>query len=160
MERRNSESERRAIEAERKRVLDKTHADIRHYLSGGLDPKLKVKDDYLEVLTRDHMGRVKIADDGTITMIGRKAPAKGLPPEEYEGSPSEVLSSWFRSEEAAAWLPAPSPGGTRKEPPKVSPAIVPSVKAPSAQRPTDSLDEAVNRSQSQLADMGIDLARL
>jgi hypothetical protein len=106
------------------------------------------------------MGRVKIADDGTITMTGRKPPAKGLPPEEYEGSPSEVLSSWFRSEEAAAWLPAPSPGGTRKEPPKSAPVIAPMVKAPSGQRPPDSLDDAVTRSQSQLADMGIDLARL
>jgi hypothetical protein len=163
MERRNQEAEQRAVEAERHARLDKAESQIAKLLSGGADPKLRVKEDYLQVLAQHFLGKVTLTPDGKALLKVRRSPAKGLPPEDMEVEISDGIAGWLRSDEAHAWMPAPTgQGGGMKAPSAARPPVAapgpPIVKAPS--RPADSLDDAIARTEQQLGEMGIDASRL
>jgi hypothetical protein len=160
MERRNEEAEQRAIEVERRAKLDKAEAEVVRLLTGGADPKLKVKDDYVPVLAKHFMGRVKLQSDGNVLLAVKRAPAKGLPPEDMEVELGDGVAGWLRSDEAHAWLPAPTPPPPKAPMRPTMPPVGARATTLAPARPSDSLDDAIARTAQQLAEMGVDTAKL
>lgn len=160
-----ADAEGRAIAAERQRQVDKTLSDIRAALSGGADPKRKVKTSFLGVLSKDLLSQAKFADDGKVTITIKRSPHRGLPEEEVEVPLHEGLQHWLGTNDAAEWIEAPSsgtkiPSTGQKQPQITRPAQSQNRVALPGDDQVESLESVASRTAAQFADLGIDISKL
>lgn len=152
MKAQHAEATKRAQETERTAKVKETVAQIGTLLDGGLDPKLKVRGEYRDLLLEHFGGRVKVLDDGAVVVKSRRAPSKGLPEEDVDLPADEAVRDWFKSEKAKAYLPAPAPGGGGDgKKPRMLPRSG-AQPAASGQTESDDLESGIRRTAEMMGD--------
>ena len=138
VEKRYMEAQQRVEQAERKRAEDKARADLRHLISGGLDPKLRVKDDLIDVAVGylvDSKKVLKFDEDGGVKMSVLRY-VKGLDPDPQDLDLDKAVTEWFKSPESRTFVAAqPLPGGSGQKT-SARPAPAPVLVNPSQTAPT------------------------
>jgi hypothetical protein len=145
------EERERTHAAERKRLEEKAHGDLRAALQN------KVRPEALDMAVKAmiYEGRLVVQDDGTPLFKVRSALGRGMSEEDHEFPLAEGVEEFLKTKEAAFLIPAPSgPGARKPQDPSLGGRHPNGRQIPQYAHEANSVEEAMQRVDQRVAVLG------